>query len=91
MNCAVCGKPLPNPPWFRADDCPHCRASLHACVQCANHSPGRHNDCVEPQADRVVEKDRANFCDWFKPGGGNPSVGDSKAATLSALEALFRK
>lgn len=91
MNCARCGKPLPPPPWYRNDDCPHCTASLHACVQCANYSSGHHNDCLESQADRVVDKERANFCDWFKPADGKPATGESKAAALSALEALFRK
>lgn len=91
MNCARCGKPLPPPPWYRNDDCPHCAASLHSCVQCANHSPGRHNDCVEAMADRVLDKERANFCDWFKPGGKNSGQADARASTLSALESLFKK
>ncbi|NTU59971.1 MAG: hypothetical protein HGA98_02805, partial [Deltaproteobacteria bacterium] len=73
MTCARCGAALPAPPYGRRDTCPGCTADLHACVQCAHYSPGSYNDCREPQADRVTDKERSNFCDWFAPTGRAPS------------------
>ena len=93
MNCLACGKPLPAPPWFRRDECPSCGSSLHSCVYCFFYSPGLHNDCRENQAERVIEKDRANFCDYFKAGGSGGTAGAEakKQDARAALEALFKK
>jgi len=32
-----------------------------------HYMPGFANDCREPVSEPVPDKDRANFCDWFKP------------------------
>ena len=82
MICARCGTALPPPPYFRNDECPKCAGDLHACVQCAHFDTNLNNQCAESQADRVVDKERANFCDWFKAGEG-----DGKAATDNPLDA----
>jgi hypothetical protein len=68
-RCARCGKELslegkPS----RGATCPHCGAYLRSCVNCAFYSPGRHNDCREPQAEHVGDKESANFCDFFRLG-----------------------
>jgi hypothetical protein len=65
--CARCGKELalegkPS----RGATCTHCGAYLHSCVNCAFYSPGRHNDCREPQAEYVGDKRSSNFCDFFR-------------------------
>jgi hypothetical protein len=50
------------------------------------------NECREPQADRVVEKEKANFCDYFKPNAASPGqVANSRDAMKAAAEALFKK
>ena len=90
MTCARCGTDLPAPPWSRRDACGKCGADLHACVQCAFYAPGSYNDCSEPQADRVVDKERANFCDWFRPGDRGATK-SAEADARATLEALFKK
>ena len=90
MNCVRCGAVLPSPPSSRRDSCFRCGADLHACVQCLFYSPGAYNDCREPQADRVTEKERANFCDWFKPGSGAQAF-PGKEDARAKLDALFKK
>ncbi|MGB5332046.1 MAG: hypothetical protein WBM80_15765 [Woeseiaceae bacterium] len=47
--------------------------------------------CREDGAEDVTEKDRANFCDWFKPSeSAFDSKGKSEAdAAKDALAALF--
>jgi len=49
----------------RREMCPHCGADLHACLNCRFYDPGAYNACREPQAERGLEKERANFCDYF--------------------------
>lgn len=90
MNCTRCGTLLPSPPTSRRDTCLRCGADLHACVQCVFYAPGSYNDCREPQADRVTEKERANFCDWFEPGSGVPAS-TAKDDARAKLDALFKK
>ena len=82
----------------RREECPGCGADLHSCRQCRHHDPTRHNECREPMAERVVDKDKSNDCDYFSPGGGPPaaSAGSGrqtagKAAAEKQWEALFGK
>lgn len=51
----------------RRDTCAGCDADLHVCLDCGHYDPSAYNECREPQADRVLEKDKANFCDYFIP------------------------
>lgn len=48
------------------DECPFCGADLHVCLNCKYYDTSKHNSCSEPQADYVREKDRANYCEYFK-------------------------
>ena len=93
MNCARCGGALPPGPYGRKDTCPGCGADLHACAQCRFYAPGHYNDCREPQAERVLDKEKSNFCDLFEPsaGEGTPAGEDSRAAAKARLDALFKK
>ncbi len=93
MTCATCGRALPPGPYGRRDACPGCGADLHACVQCVFYAPGHYNDCREPQAERVLDARKANFCDYFRPadGKGAPAREDPKAAAKAKLDALFKK
>jgi hypothetical protein len=54
------------------------------------YDPKSYNECKEPSADVVKEKERANFCDFFKAQESGDKV-DMKAQQLSAAEALFKK
>jgi hypothetical protein len=93
VTCAGCGAELGRPERVgRRDTCPRCGVDLHACRQCRFHEPGLANDCREPQAERVVDKARANFCDYFAPASAraaSPAGSDDPAR--AALEQLFRR
>ncbi|HUI25220.1 MAG TPA: hypothetical protein VL403_03975 [Candidatus Kryptonia bacterium] len=76
----------------RRDACLQCGADLHCCRNCRFYAPGHHNDCLEPQAERQVDKLAGNFCDYFsfRSGGspaGKPAGGDARAK----LDSLFAK
>jgi len=45
--------------------CPSCQRDLHACVQCRHFDRNAHNQCREPNAEWVTDRDRRNFCDYF--------------------------
>jgi hypothetical protein len=95
-SCHRCGAPLPAGRPSRRDACASCRSDVRVCRNCAFHEPGAANDCREPSAERVADKERANFCDYFAlvvaPAGRAPGATSGGAREAhEALHALFRK
>lgn len=95
MGCFACGAPIELASGERVgmrDSCPRCGADLHACRNCAHYDRGAYNECREPQAERVADRERANRCDWFAPAAGaGPGAADPRPDPRAALDALFRK
>ncbi len=75
----------------RLETCSSCHADLHVCYNCEFYDPKAYNECHESQADRVLDKDKANFCDYFKPGTASNLSSQNKDEKLKALESLFKK
>lgn len=50
----------------RTEPCPGCGADLHVCLNCRFYDPSAPNACAEPNAERVLDKTKANFCDYFE-------------------------
>lgn len=77
----------------RRGTCPYCGADLRVCLNCRFYDPGAYNQCHEPQAERVVDKDRSNFCEYFV--FKDTSVGDAAQGRTSdaksKLDSLFKK
>jgi hypothetical protein len=48
-----------------------------------------YNECREPTADRIVEKEKANFCDHYKLGSGGTKL-DEVTDLLSKANSLFK-
>jgi hypothetical protein len=70
FNCWKCGKKIELAPTSRVgtrDACPQCDADLHCCRNCQFYDPGKNNQCAEPQAEWVRDKEAANYCDYFQP------------------------
>jgi len=66
--------------------------NTHVCRNCIHHDRSYNNECRESQADRVVDKEHFNFCDYFSPKGGGTGDGtSSRDAMRAAAEALFKK
>jgi hypothetical protein len=96
-RCHHCGRELPLVAKIsRTDGCPFCFSDLKCCLNCRLHDPGANNQCREPQAEWVSDKDKANFCEFFEyrevpalaSSGDAPS--DVRRAR-DALESLFSK
>lgn len=94
--CATCGKQLDlglGALVGLRDDCPFCRAPLHACGNCIAYDASMRYGCRELQAEPPRSKDDANVCEFFtyRRGEGAPKDESPKASALAALEALFKK
>ena len=93
MRCFACGRPVAlaagERVGFRAS-CDGCGADLHVCRNCRHHDPAAYNECREPNAERVGERDRANRCDYFLPGERAAAASASERSKQD-LDALFRK
>jgi LSD1 subclass zinc finger protein len=93
IECHSCSKPLdlqPGAKIMRSDECPHCYANIHCCKMCDFYDITAYNECRETNADRILEKDKANFCDYFILSGTNNSGGNSKDDLLNAANSLFK-
>ncbi|MFH1873646.1 MAG: hypothetical protein ABH859_00460 [Pseudomonadota bacterium] len=91
MQCAFCEKQIEILDKVgRQDVCPNCQQDLHCCKQCRFYDPAAYNECHETQAERVLDKEKANFCDYFQ-FGSNKKIDNNKNETVSKLEALFKK
>lgn len=92
-NCAKCGNALhlgPGEKVFRSDQCDHCGSDLHACIQCDHYDPKAYNACKESQAERVIDKERPNFCDYFRPRTSGGAKKDTAGDALKKLDDLFK-
>ncbi|NCU21083.1 hypothetical protein EOM89_10180, partial [Candidatus Falkowbacteria bacterium] len=47
--------------------CLSCGKATRCCRNCRLYQRGRPNDCLEPLAEPVADKTRANFCEHFDP------------------------
>ena len=90
--CWKCGGALSDllMPLPRHEECPHCRAQLHVCRMCVFFDTTLAQQCREPVADLVSDKQRANFCGYFQvnPDAFTAST-DQAAASHQALDAMF--
>ena len=81
-------------PIFRETECPACSKPLKVCLNCAFYEKGLQWDCRESITEPVREKDRANFCDYFRlreGRGGHPGGSSQQRAeqARSAFDKLF--
>lgn len=91
FNCKTEFRDLPNPVG-RRDTCEKCGADIHVCKNCGHYDIGSYNDCREPMAERVVDKEKSNFCDYFILGTNKgANAADAKSSALKALDDLFKK
>lgn len=92
--CHRCGAEIPFVGRVgRRDICSVCGSDLHCCLNCRFYAPGHHNDCREPGADRQVDKEVGNFCDYFelRRGERGEQPEGNAVDARARLEALFRK
>lgn len=93
LKCWKCGaslKAVPRP-FSRFAECTGCKTELHVCRMCRHYDLRYVGECNHDFADKVLVKDKANFCSHFKPsphafeGAGDPE----KEKAQEALQSLF--
>ena len=75
----------------RRDACLKCGSDLHCCLNCRFYALGHHNDCLETQAERQVDKRVGNFCEYFSFRIGARGPGAAGPDARVKLDALFGK
>jgi hypothetical protein len=93
LVCWKCGASLADYtlPLRRLEECRKCGAELHVCKMCEWYSIAVAKHCREPIAEEVKDKERANFCDYFKarPGAYSDPGTAAAAKAKGDLDALF--
>lgn len=93
LRCWRCGAPLAKLtlPLSRLDECPECSIPLHVCRMCAHYDSTVPRQCREDDADEVKEKERPNFCDYFRPSVSafESSAIDAERQARQELDSLF--
>ena len=95
-RCHKCGHQLDDAvEVHRSTTCPSCDADLRCCLNCEFYSKGSHWDCRETIDEQVRDKDRANFCGFFRyrtaAAGSGPDDGTSRHdSSRDAFDSLFR-
>ena len=76
---------------LRHEECSSCQASLHCCRMCVHYDTQSYNECREPLAERIVDKEKANFCSYFKISSNGAEQNNEKDDLVAAANALFKK
>ena len=74
----------------KKEECAYCFQDLHCCKMCALYDPQLYNECKETNATRVLEKDKATFCEYFILNGANSDSTANKDEIFLAADALFK-
>ncbi|MBO6701994.1 MAG: hypothetical protein JJ921_06615 [Pseudomonadales bacterium] len=89
-NCGASLDDIPRP-ISRHANCSKCFEVLHCCRMCRHYMPDKRPYCDHDRAEPPVEKESANFCDYFKPTNRYSESDASKGdRAKSDLDALFR-
>ncbi len=93
LVCWKCGGALRDVPRpiRRLSKCPHCRVDLHVCRLCRHYDPSVRGECRHDRAERVTDKESANFCTYYRPrpNAHQPVSKSAEASARGALESLF--
>lgn len=91
--CCACKKDLPpDLQTGRREECPFCGADLHCCLNCTFYQRTAPNQCREPIAEPVKEKQKANYCDYFKFAESAAGAGQAVLEkSRKQLDDLFKR
>ncbi|MFC1726481.1 hypothetical protein ACFL4T_12740, partial [candidate division KSB1 bacterium] len=77
---------------FHNDECQKCTADLSCCKMCVFYDPYKSRGCKETEAEFVNDKERRNYCGYYKI---NPDINmvekKSKEDVKKKLDELFGK
>ena len=78
-------------PVGRRENCPFCDTNLHCCKNCDFYDEKSYNECRESSAERVLDKEKSNFCDYFSfSNHTKDELEKDKKSALDQLNSLFK-
>ena len=93
-RCGACGDLLPIAT-ASLEQCPSCRAAIHACRQCAHFDTSQRFQCTQPIPERIEDKAARNDCASFTHRvtiERNASPDSTRPADIRrAFDNLFKK
>lgn len=91
-NCGASLDDIPRP-ISRHSQCSACFNELHCCRLCRHFDSARTTTCHEDRADPPMQKENANFCDFFAPRADafEGKTAQKSSTARGELEAMFGK
>ena len=91
--CYRCGNNLDDlpVPIGRRESCSKCGFDVRVCRNCKHYDLNSYNECRENMAERVVDKEKSNTCDYFVLGSAGSAKNTEAVDALKKLNDLFKK
>lgn len=93
LVCWNCGENLDDTPLpiSRQAACPKCFNELHCCRLCRHYDSAESIRCLEDRADPPLQKENANFCEFFLPqfNAFDAKTADRSHSAKGDLDSLF--
>ena len=90
MNCAFCHKEISETKIHIRDECPACGNDLHICLNCEFYDRNAYRQCRETIKEPVQDKEKANFCDFFRALQTGLAQADEESDVFKKLDNLFK-
>ena len=87
MQCYKCQLKIKEKITFRSV-CAQCYSDLHVCINCQSYAPGKPNDCKISEIDKVVDKEKNNFCEYFVYQDQRPPL--KNTSKIQVAKKLFK-
>jgi hypothetical protein len=91
--CYKCQEPVKTEANQKVDfrsECIKCKRALHSCLNCNFYDSSAYNHCRESQAEPVKDKERQNFCSYFRFKSGKGNSASTGITAKSKLDDLFK-
>ena len=89
MKCAFCKGEISAVTIHIRDECPACGGDLHICLTCEFYDANAYRQCRETIREPVQDKEKANYCDFFRPSKRNAAGTTAENDSLKKLNDLF--
>ena len=90
MICAHCCKEISETKIHIRDECPACGRDLHICLNCEFYDRNAYRQCRETIKEPVQDKEKANFCDFFRASETGLAQAGEESDAFKKLDDLFK-
>lgn len=89
MICSFCHREINETKVYIRDECPACGSDIHICLNCDFYDANAYRQCRESIKEPVQNKEKANYCDFFRASRRRKEEGGSETDTFKRLNDLF--